>query len=97
MWRASASLGKRAEVFTSVADSGNYGPPPGFDFDILSHDPPIQDDPRLDGYNVEERVAAFIEEVKKKASIYRGGDIMLQMGSDFHYQNAAVWYKNLDK
>ena len=27
----------------------------------------------------------------------KGRDLMLEMGSDFHYSNAHVWYKNLDK
>ena len=33
--------------------TGNYGPPPGFAFEWA--DPPLMDDPRLEGYNVEER------------------------------------------
>ena len=33
VWRASASLGAHAEVFTGAFLDGGYGPPPGFDFD----------------------------------------------------------------
>lgn len=28
---------------------------------------------------------------------YRTNHILVTMGEDFHYQNANMWYKNLDK
>ena len=96
MWRGSQSLGKASEIFTGILYRG-YGPPAGFSFDIYSGDPPIQDDPRLFDYNVKEKVELFIKRSCKRASIYKSGHVMLTMGSDFHYQNANTWFKNLDK
>ena len=32
-----------------------------------------------------------------QAHYYRTNNIMLTMGSDFHYENANTWFKNLDK
>ena len=32
-----------------------------------------------------------------QAQYYRTNNIMLTMGSDFQYENANMWFKNLDK
>ncbi|XP_028398027.1 lysosomal alpha-mannosidase-like [Dendronephthya gigantea] len=95
-WRGSQSLGKASEIFTGVLYNG-YGPPSSFCFDILCGDPPMQDDPRLFDFNVKERVDLFIKLALEQASHYKSGHIMLTMGSDFNYQNAHTWFKNLDK
>lgn len=84
-------------IFTGNFYSGNYCPPPGFNYDWGSPDPPIMDNPALSDYNVQERVEAFVEACRDYANHTVGNDIMLTMGSDFHYANAHVWYKNLDK
>ena len=42
-----------------ILGSGNYGAPPGFDWDV-SRDPPINDDPLLEGYNAPAIVDAFV-------------------------------------
>lgn len=96
MWRGSASLGNASEIFTGILYHG-YGPPGGFSYDIFSGDPPIQDDPTLFGYNVKERVELFVKRSCEQASHYKSGHVMLTMGSDFNYQNANTWFKNLDK
>lgn len=96
VWRGSKNLGKDSEIFTGVLFN-LYNPPPGFCFDQTCHDPPIQDDPRLYDRNVEERVNTFIDETCSQAEHYRTNHIMLTMGSDFNYENANLWYKNLDK
>ena len=41
VWRGSASLGEEAEIFSGVLYN-IYSPPPGFCFDVLCSDPPIQ-------------------------------------------------------
>jgi lysosomal alpha-mannosidase len=74
-----------------------YGPPSGFCFDDGCDDDPIMDDPDLEGYNVDAKVALFIAEVKAQASDYATNHIMLTMGSDFQYKNANQWFDNLDK
>src|SRR4051794_3118431 len=96
IWRPSPSLGQNAEIFTGVLFNG-YGPPDGFDYDIYSWDPPIQNDPNLYDFNLYERADAFATWVKWAASYYTTPNIMLTMGSDFNYMNANTWFKNLDK
>jgi alpha-mannosidase len=92
------NINAESTLFTGNFPSGNYGPPPGFWWEWTSSpDPIIADDPDLEEYNVEERVNTFVERCFELANVTRGNDIMLTMGSDFHYSNAHVWYKNLDK
>lgn len=43
------------------------------------------------------QVDAFFAYVTKMAEHYRTPNLILTMGEDFHYQNADMWYKNLDK
>jgi len=96
VWQPSESLGKDSWLFTGVLPNG-YNPPPGFCFDDTCGDTPMQDDKNLKGYNVEEKVASFIAEVEDQMTGYRTNHVILTMGSDFQYQNAITWYKNLDK
>eukprot|EP00118_Oscarella_pearsei_P014340 m.122439 g.122439 ORF g.122439 m.122439 type:complete len:993 (+) comp37781_c0_seq1:117-3095(+) len=94
IWRGSVSLGAEADMFTGVLYHGTYGPPSGFDF---SNGNDIQDDLRLEDYNVVEKLAKFANETFTQNKSYVGNHIMLTMGSDFQYKNAHRWYKNLDK
>lgn len=96
VWEASANLGKDAWLFTGVLPNG-YGPPSGFCFDILCNDEPIMDNPRLHDYNVDDRVEDFLKAAADQSKAYASHDILMTMGMDFHYTNAHVWYKNLDK
>ncbi|GBN36329.1 Lysosomal alpha-mannosidase [Araneus ventricosus] len=89
-------LGAKADLFTGALPN-SYSPPAGFCFDILCDDPPIMDDPDLKDYNVEERVAEFIKIAENQAKSYATNHIVMTMGNDFNYQNAATWFKNLDK
>jgi hypothetical protein len=57
----------------------------------------MQDDMRLDGYNIEEKIETFVSQCRDQAKAYKTNNIMLTMGSDFCYQNANTWYKSLDK
>ena len=84
-------------LFTGNFASGNYGPPEGFNFEFAISDTPIQDDPSLRGFNVEERVEAFVAACEALAGMTRGNEIMLTMGSDFHYSAAEGWFSNLDR
>ena len=56
-----------------------------------------QDDPNLFDYNVDERVSSFVKVVQQQAKNYATNHIMFTMGSDFQYENAVEWFKNLDK
>lgn len=84
-------------IFTGVFDD-HYSAPNGFCWDILCTDEPINDDPTLQEYNVESRISDFIAQVKSHAQYYKNKNhLMFTMGDDFHYQNARMYYKNMDK
>eukprot|EP00927_Polykrikos_kofoidii_P010586 TRINITY_DN14462_c0_g1_i1.p1 TRINITY_DN14462_c0_g1~~TRINITY_DN14462_c0_g1_i1.p1 ORF type:complete len:1029 (-),score=189.34 TRINITY_DN14462_c0_g1_i1:76-3162(-) len=99
VWRASPSLGVGTQIFSGLTGEyhGNYGPPPGFNWDVSSDDEPVQDDKSLENYNVPSRVNDFVTQAKWQASVTRGNHIMWTMGSDFQYEDAREWYENLDR
>lgn len=47
LWRGAASFGAAADVLTGNFLSGNYGPPPGFNWDWGQADPQMQVCPRV--------------------------------------------------
>ncbi|KPU73915.1 uncharacterized protein Dana_GF15795, isoform B [Drosophila ananassae] len=96
IWHGSANLGEQSDLF-SGALYNNYQAPDGFCFDVLCSDTPIIDGKHSPDNNVKEKVDAFFEYVTKMATRYRTQNVILTMGEDFHYQNADMWYKNLDK
>ncbi|KAG1658220.1 Lysosomal alpha-mannosidase [Nymphon striatum] len=96
VWQGSDNLGSSANLFTGVLPN-MYQPPSGFCFDNFCVDPPMMDDKRLEDYNVPERVKQFMEHVNQQKNWYRTNNIVMTMGSDFNYQNANTWFKNLDK
>ncbi|GAB1861211.1 Lysosomal alpha-mannosidase [Camponotus japonicus] len=96
IWKSSPSLGKRANLFTT-AMYNTYSPPPGFCFDVLCADEPMIDDPDSPDYNIERRVDLFLTYAHTQASAYKTNHIILTMGDDFNYQQADMWFDNLDK
>nr|XP_058950817.1 lysosomal alpha-mannosidase-like isoform X1 [Pocillopora verrucosa] len=98
VWRGSAkNLETDSDIFTGVLYN-NYAAPPGFCYDQSCKDArPVQDDPSLFGFNVDETVERFVQETCAQASHYKTNHIILTMGEDFQYENANTWYKNLDK
>ncbi|AWP05172.1 putative lysosomal alpha-mannosidase [Scophthalmus maximus] len=97
LWRASDSLAPpMADLFTGILPNG-YNPPEGFCWDQSCDDPPIRDDPDLEDYNVDDVVMRFLAIAKSQATVYKTNHIIMTMGSDFQYENANLWYKNLDK
>lgn len=96
VWRPSPSLGKANEIFSVVLHNG-YNPPDGFCFDgEQCNDGPIQADPELSDYDLDEYVAKFIDAAREQSSSYNDSNIMMTMGSDFQYENAEIWFSNLD-
>ena len=55
------------------------------------------DDPRLDDYNVDQKVNDFLNSINDQSQRYKTSNLILTLGSDFQYSNAHMWYKNLDK
>ncbi|CAL8126674.1 unnamed protein product [Orchesella dallaii] len=97
IWDGSPNnLGNASWLFTGALYNG-YNPPDGYCFDIFCEDDPINDDPKLSGYNLEEKVNNFINIAQEWAEPYDTGHVLMTMGSDFQYMAAHTWYKNLDK
>ena len=100
IWRSSGSLGASAQVFAGAFASGTYGPPAGLCWDIncwLDTAHPVQDDPTLEEYNVQERVETAVRTARDLASVQLGDNVMFTLGNDFEYRAANEWFKNLDK
>ncbi|XP_061472674.1 lysosomal alpha-mannosidase isoform X1 [Rhineura floridana] len=96
LWRASGSLDPPvADLFTGVLPNG-YNPPVSLCWDQICSDNPIVDDDS-DENNVESLVAYFLGTAAAQAKHYRTNHIVMTMGSDFQYENALLWYKNMDK
>ncbi|KAI4339645.1 hypothetical protein MLD38_024562 [Melastoma candidum] len=97
VWRGSKSLGSSAQIFAG-AFPHHYEPPPGgFYYEVDADSPVIQDDINLFDYNVQERVDAFVAAAISQANITRTNHIMWTMGTDFQYQYANSWFKQMDK
>uniref|UniRef100_A0A2K5YQL8 Alpha-mannosidase n=1 Tax=Mandrillus leucophaeus TaxID=9568 RepID=A0A2K5YQL8_MANLE len=97
VWRASASLKPpTADLFTGVLPNG-YNPPMNLCWDVLCVDQPVVEDPRSPEYNAKELVDYFLNVATAQGRHYRTNHIVMTMGSDFQYENANMWFKNLDK
>eukprot|EP00245_Coleochaete_scutata_P006046 TRINITY_DN20159_c0_g1_i1.p1 TRINITY_DN20159_c0_g1~~TRINITY_DN20159_c0_g1_i1.p1 ORF type:complete len:1052 (-),score=194.38 TRINITY_DN20159_c0_g1_i1:847-4002(-) len=97
VWRASPSMGASQEVFTGIFNQ-HYHAPTGFLFELHTLETePIQDDPDMNDFNVQQRVDAFVEIALAQAKNFKTDHILWPMGEDFAYSNAWTWYKNLDK
>ncbi|XP_049765840.1 lysosomal alpha-mannosidase-like [Schistocerca cancellata] len=96
IWQGSVNLGTASRLFT-VAFNGSYSPPSGFCFDINCNDEPIIDDINSPDYNVDSRVAEFTAYIENLASHLQTEHVLVTMGDDFNYQDAAQWFVNLDK
>ncbi|CAK9303127.1 unnamed protein product [Gordionus sp. m RMFG-2023] len=87
---------KDSNIFVSILPN-IYQPPMGFCFDILCQDDPIQDDIHMTGYNVPQKLKAFLDMMLSQAKCYDTNHVIVTMGNDFTYQAAQNWYTNLDK
>ncbi|KAM7276612.1 hypothetical protein ACFE04_018478 [Oxalis oulophora] len=98
VWRASNSLGSSAQIFTGVFPK-NYEPPNNYYYEVNddSDSPIVQDDMNLFDYNVPQRVNDFVATAISQANITRTNHIMWTMGTDFKYQYAESWFRQMDK
>lgn len=51
-------------ILTSTFMRGTYAPPTNFCFDNICLEDPIIDNPKLQGYNLDEKISQFIEYIK---------------------------------
>ncbi|KAI3670137.1 hypothetical protein L6452_41791 [Arctium lappa] len=96
VWQGSRSLGSSSQLFTGIFPR-HYDPPDGFTFEINDVSPPIQDDVLLFDYNVQDRVNDFVAAAMAQANVTRTNHIMWAMGTDFRYQYALSWFRQMDK
>ncbi|KAF4397582.1 hypothetical protein G4B88_027322 [Cannabis sativa] len=96
VWQGSRSLGSSSQIFTGISPR-HYDPPDGFTFEINDVSPPIQDDTLMFDYNVQERVNDFVAAALAQANVTRTNHIMWMMGTDFRYQYAISWFRQMDK
>lgn len=90
-------MGDEGAIFTGAFVGGGYGPPDGLCFDQRCDDQPVMDDDCLEDQNADEMVEIFVQAALQYANWTLGNNVMFTMGSDFQYENAQMWYKNLDK
>ncbi|KAL5795367.1 hypothetical protein ACOSQ2_000187 [Xanthoceras sorbifolium] len=96
VWRASKSLGSSAQIFAGAFPE-NYEPPSNFYYEVNDDSPIVQDDMNLFDYNVPQRVNEFVSAAISQANITRTNHIMWTMGTDFKYQYAHSWFRQMDK
>ncbi|KAK2983332.1 hypothetical protein RJ640_016070, partial [Escallonia rubra] len=96
IWRGSKSLGSSAQIFAGAFPEA-YEPPDGFYFEVNDDSPIVQDDINLFDYNVQDRVQDFVNVALAQANITRTNHVMWTMGTDFKYQYAHTWFRNMDK
>ncbi|XP_070672680.1 probable alpha-mannosidase At5g13980 isoform X2 [Malus domestica] len=85
-----------AEIFSGAFPEA-YEPPSGFYFEVNDDSPIVQDDITLFDYNVHDRVNDFVATAVSQANITRTNHIMWTMGTDFMYQYAHTWFRQMDK
>ncbi|ERE78954.1 lysosomal alpha-mannosidase [Cricetulus griseus] len=97
VWRGSASLKPpTADLFTGVLPN-NYNPPKNLCWDVLCADRPLVEDPKSPEFNAKSLVSYFLMLAHSQQKYYRTNHIVMTMGSDFQYENANMWFKNMDK
>ena len=97
VWQGSASLGKSAQIFAGELGGGGYGAPINFNEAGSDKMSQVQDDPARHDYNVDAWVDKIIAAAQNQAVFTKTIHQMWPCGSDFEYQNADHWYRNLDK
>ncbi|XP_060838044.1 lysosomal alpha-mannosidase-like isoform X2 [Rhopalosiphum padi] len=96
IWQSSPNIGSSADLYTQVLYN-YYSAPDGFCFDIVCGVNPIVDDIRSPEYNVEAKAQRLIAYATNQSSHYRTNHIILTMGDDFQYTDAAVNFYSMDK
>ncbi|EPS72042.1 alpha-mannosidase, partial [Genlisea aurea] len=97
VWRGSKSRGSLSQIFAGAFYAGNYEPPDGFYFEVNDDSPIVQDNVNLFDFNVHQRVEDFVAAALFQANVTRSNHIMWTMGTDFKYQYAQSWFRNIDK
>ena len=57
----------------------------------------MNDDPAREDYNVDQWIDKIVQNARNQANHTQSEHQLWALGSDFQYQNANHWYRNLDK
>ena len=93
IWKGSKS-NPSVEVFAECFNHGYY-PAPGLCWDC--GDDPVMDNQLLNDYNVPSMMRIFQTAIEEEASYTKGNHISLRLGGDFMYENAHIFFSNIDK
>ncbi|GAM19522.1 hypothetical protein SAMD00019534_026970 [Acytostelium subglobosum LB1] len=93
IWNGTQST-PQYQLFTGVLRN-HYCTPSGFSFE--DGDDPIQNDPTLFNYNVQQRAEEFVAMALEYASHYTTNNVLIPFGCDFAYIDANLYFKNIDK
>ena len=100
-WEGSKSFGAEASVFTSqLYGQGKYGGYYSFfPFEETNARDRnyVQDDPTMQGYNVQEWVDRIVNAALMQGKQTKTNHQLWMLGNDFTYQSASRWFKNYDK
>ncbi|CAG9764084.1 unnamed protein product [Ceutorhynchus assimilis] len=97
VWRGSKSLGENSDIFTSVLFN-HYDAPDGFCYEMSCKHVPLVDDPESPEYNINQKARQLLANyVHFAIQGYSTSNLLIPMGQDFAYQNAEMWFMNMDK
>lgn len=96
MWSPTRSQGHVNDLWTGVLYN-HYCPPSGFNWDVLSDDQPVQDDPQLDNMNVRELSDLFAATMREYKTGFPHNEVLVPMGCDFEYENANEDWLNIER
>ena len=96
LWQGSASAGASNQIFAGdIYGTGQGGYSTWINFD--GTDDQVNDDPARHDYNVDAWVDKVVQDAREQADHTLTSQQMWACGTDFQYQDADHWYRNLDK
>ncbi|XP_075222185.1 lysosomal alpha-mannosidase-like [Lycorma delicatula] len=96
LWKTSPNLGKSTDIFTVVMYN-HYSPLDGFHYGPHRRNDAIVDEIGNPEYNVDVKVSQILNEARTRSKLYNTNNVYITWGDDFTFQNAHVWFKNIDK
>ncbi|GJP75498.1 hypothetical protein CLOP_g5937 [Closterium sp. NIES-67] len=97
VWRAGTGAPRETEVFAGILYDGYYSPQ---EFRYQQTDSPqyrLRDWPNARDPNVRDFVNFFVQETTRRAQAFRTNHLLFPMGEDFSFDEAIMWFKNMDK
>jgi hypothetical protein len=97
VWRPnSQSLGNDTQILTHILYGPLYGPPDGFNWDVLSDDAPWINDENSRDFNADSEAEKLDIHLRERVKHYKTDEIFILFGFDFQYMNAQYNYQNMD-